>query len=47
MNNTITEITLNPCGFKESIGQTEIRLVDVTKMIPIEKPAALLPASVV
>lgn len=47
MNNTITEITLNPCGFKDSIEQTEIRLIDVTKMVPQNPPSALLPTSVV
>ena len=35
MNDTKELDNLNPSGFKSSVEQTEIRLIDVTKMIPI------------
>ena len=40
MNDTNKQDNINPCGFKESITQTEIRFVDVLRMTPIEKPSA-------
>lgn len=41
MNDTKEQVKLNPSGFKDSIGQTEIVIVDVTKMTPQNPPSIL------
>jgi hypothetical protein len=39
MNDTEQQVKLNPSGFLDSIFEVEIKVIDVTKMIPQGAPA--------
>lgn len=42
MNDIIEQSKLNPSGFKDSVSQTEIKVIDVNSMIPQGAPSAPL-----